>query len=376
MGLSTCPLKFARKMMEEVNDEQPEIVTHEEVALAEREAMQTSTATPRKDQRSTPSIPAPSPLPSFFASHGAISAEVSSPVSGNSGSPPPTSPSKSEEKAPGLVTPGRGEAPGPMQTPFEASSAIPVSSAPESQALPSLGASQVRGLFEWFSNSNLVHKVVERTRNSVETVITTLDPGMREVIRSGSGIEIMVTSTKENKVAPVREAFQETFSRVRVTGVESQSTTAAQPLGFAAGLKGAEDRIKSLRESRAISDDVTAVSIEGFIVEMFPDRWFEMSCLVLKDPVNQIELETCSQPTPIPIQYILAAQDRTPADYPLRWAGLAVTIGQIIEEDQPHIGRADWQKVLSGVPRRDSLYLAAATLAYMYKQRLPTSFIS
>lgn len=30
----------------------------------------------------------------------------------NSGSPPPTSPSKSEEKAPGLVTPGRGEAPG------------------------------------------------------------------------------------------------------------------------------------------------------------------------------------------------------------------------------------------------------------------------
>lgn len=53
---------------------------------------------------------------------------------------------------------------------------------------------------------------------------------------------------------------------------ESQSTTAAQPLGFAAGLKGAEDRIKSLRESREISDDVTAVSIEGFIVEMFPDR--------------------------------------------------------------------------------------------------------
>lgn len=38
---------------------------------------------------------------------------------------------------------------------------------------------------------------------------------------SGGGIEIMVTSTKENKVAPVREAFQETFSRVRVTGVVS-----------------------------------------------------------------------------------------------------------------------------------------------------------
>lgn len=101
-----------------------------------------------------------------------------------------------------------------------------------------------------------------------------------------------------------------------------------------------------------------------------------MSCIILMDPANQIELQTCSQPILIPTKYVLASQDHTPDDYPLRWAGFGVPIGQIIEEDQPHIGRADWQKVLSGVSRRDSIFLAALTIAHMYKQQLPTSFVS
>lgn len=96
-----------------------------------------------------------------------------------------------------------------------------------------------------------------------------------------------------------------------------------------------------------------------------------MSCLILQDPAHRIELRAFSQPAAIPAEYILQAQDRTPSDYPLRWAGLAVSIGQIVEESMPHIGRSDWQAALTGVSRRESLTLAAKTLAYMYKQRLP-----
>lgn len=47
---------------------------------------------------------------------------------------------------------------------------------------------------------------------------------------------------------------------------------AAQPVGFMAGLKGAEERISSLRNSGSIPHDQTVVSIEGFIVEIVPDR--------------------------------------------------------------------------------------------------------
>lgn len=264
-----------------------------------------------------------------------------------------------------------------MQTPFEASSAITVSAGTEGSTAPApTSSSQGPGLFGWFSNNSLVNRVVEKTKSSVESVITTLDPGMKEVIRSGGELNIVVTSTKENKVGAIRRAFQQTFGRATITGKEGQATTAAQPVGFTAGLKGAEDRINSLLRSGDVAEDVPVVSIEGFIVELFPDKWYEMSCLLLKDPTHQITLQTCSQPTFVPAQYVMAAQDMTPADYPLRWSGLSATIGQMIEKEQPHIGRADWQKVMSGVSRQDSLYMAALTLAHMYKQHLPTSFIS
>ena len=54
-----------------------------------------------------------------------------------------------------------------------------------------------------------------------------------------------------------------------------------------------------------------------------------MSCLILRDTAHDLTLQTCSQPTFVPSHYVMAAQDQTPADYPLRWAGLAVTIGQV-----------------------------------------------
>ncbi|XP_076443858.1 protein PRRC1-A-like isoform X2 [Babylonia areolata] len=360
-------------MMEEANDDQPEIVTHEEVALAEREAAQNSPGS----QTGGSAVPAPSPLPSFLTSPTLptqSSATFPTPV--RPGATPSGTPAPAAGRPPARDTPVRSEAPGPMQTPFEASSAIAVSRGTEVGTVPSPAPSQGPGLFGWLSNNSLVNRVVEKTKSSVESVITTLDPGMKEVIRSGGEVNVVVTSTKDNKVLAVRQAFQQTFGRATVTGKEGQATTAAQPVGFTAGLKGAEDRINSLQRSGEVAEDTPIVSIEGFIVELFPDKWYEMSCLLLKDPVHQVTLQTCSQPTFVPSRYVMAAQDLTPQDYPLRWSGLSATIGQVIEQEQPHIGRADWQKVMSGVSRQDSLHLAALTLAHMYRQHLPTSFVS
>jgi len=80
-----------------------------------------------------------------------------------------------------------------------------------------------------------------------------------------------------------------------------------------------------------------------------------MTCLILRDPTHRVELQTFSQPTPIPTEYILRAQDSTASDYPLRWSGLAKSIGQVIEETHPHIGHSDWQNSLTGVSRRESM---------------------
>lgn len=65
---------------------------------------------------------------------------------------------------------------------------------------------------------------------------------------------------------------------------ESQANTAAQPVGFTAGLKGAEERIENLRHSGAIHEKQPVLSVEGFIAELLPDRY----------AVTQTECSNCA----------------------------------------------------------------------------------
>ncbi|KAL4227403.1 Protein prrc1 [Mactra antiquata] len=368
-----------KMMAEESSDESAELVDRDEAVSAEKQQLEMKS-----------SMAAPAPLPDFLTQSQASSSpvkvssptNVSTPANVSTIQVTPTTPIQSttsdnqnaSQSPVKPVTTTSISPPGPQVTPYEASSLISVPA--EMEIEPSDMQPQQSGLFGWISNNKMLSKVVEKTKSSMESMITTLDPGMKEVIRSGGDVCILVTSTKESKVSSIREAFQGVFGKATIVGKESQATTAAQPVGFTAGLKGAQERIQNLRQAEGVSDDQPIVSVEGFIVEMLPDRWYEMSCLILQDPQHRIDLQTFSQPSPIPAEYILKAQDRTPKDYPLRWSGLAVTIGQVIEEDLPHIGHVDWQNGIVGVSRKESLYLAAKSLAYMYKQRLPTMFVS
>ncbi|XP_059176985.1 protein PRRC1-A-like [Physella acuta] len=362
-------------MMEELSDEQPEMVSHEEAVLAEKEATQNLSAsysTGNSPHVMLPPAPlaAPSPLPAFLSlspktTAVKLSSAQATPGTSSSQVAPSSSASNSSTTAPEFP-----------QIPHEGKSKTveEVSAVSANVNVPS--GSPGLGLFGWISSNSLVSKVVEKTKSSMESVITTLDPGMKELIFSGGDVSVIVASSKDNKLVPVREAFQKVFGKATVIGKECPVNTAAQLVGFTAGLKGAEERIANLRQSGSIPEGHAVVAIEGFIVEILPERWFEMSCLLLKDFSHGIELQTFSQPTLIPTEFVLTAQEKTPTDYPLRWAGYSVTIGEVIEAAQPHIGHADWQMVLSGVSRRQSLLLAAQSLCYMYKQKIPTSFVS
>lgn len=228
-------------------------------------------------------------------------------------------------------------------------------------------ATKSDGIFGWFSGSGIVNKVLEKTKSSVETMITTLDPGMKEVIYSGGDVGIVVTSKKELKVGAVRQAFQEVFGRATVVGVESQPTIAPQPVGYSAGHKGAEERIQNLRISGHVHDSQVAISVENFIVEQLPEKWFDVGCILLKDPVRNLEIEVFTQATPVDWQYIVEAQNQTPSDYSLRWSGLSVTIGQVINQHRPNVDHTDWHKSMTGVSRREMIYGAAKSIAGIYR---------
>jgi len=53
---------------------------------------------------------------------------------------------------------------------------------------------------------------------------------------------------------------------------ESQPNIAPQPVGYSAGVRGAEERIDALRQSGLVEEGTAIVSVENFIVELLPDK--------------------------------------------------------------------------------------------------------
>ncbi|NWS11670.1 PRRC1 protein, partial [Pachyramphus minor] len=227
------------------------------------------------------------------------------------------------------------------------------------------------GFIKGVAENPMVKSVLDKTKYSVESMITTLDPGMVPYIRTGGELDIVVTSDKEVKVAAIRDAFQEVFGMAVVTGEAAESNIAPQPVGYAAGLKGAQGRIDSLRRTGVIHEKQPVVSVENFIEELLPDKWFDIGCLIIEDPVHGIHLEAFTQATPVPLQYVQQAKSLTPQDYNLRWSGLLVTVGEVLEKSVLNVNRTDWHLVFTGMSRRQMIYSAAKALAGMYKEQLP-----
>jgi len=226
------------------------------------------------------------------------------------------------------------------------------------------------GMFGWVKGTGFLSKVVEKTKSVTENVITTLDPQMKEFIHSGGDIELVVASDKENKVVPIREAFQGVFGHATVSGRHSKSVSIAeQPVGFASGKQAAAERISTLRKSGSVSADTVIVSVENFLYEVNEDIWIDLSCLVLSDPLRKITLQSYSQPTNVEARYIKMLKEGTPENYPRQWSGFAVPIGEVISSEL-NVPHPSWQEAVSGVHRRELLVQAARGLAGMYKRAI------
>lgn len=74
---------------------------------------------------------------------------------------------------------------------------------------------------------------------------------------------------------------------------------------------------------------------------------------------------------PVPPVVPPQTQGLTPPDYSLRWSGLLVTVGEVLERSIPNIDRMDWHQAVTGTSQRHMIQSAARTLAGIYKQKLP-----
>ncbi|XP_002127317.2 protein PRRC1 [Ciona intestinalis] len=240
------------------------------------------------------------------------------------------------------------------------------------------GGNEASGVWSWIksaSSNQFMQSVMKKTKTGVDKMITTLDPGMEPFIREGGDINVVVTSEKEVKWGAVRDAFQAVFGAATVVGVPAQSNIAPQPVGYTAGLKGAQERISYLRHSQQVDENQVCVSVENFVAEHTPDKWFDVGCIVLNDPVNKIMLEVYTLAVPVENEVILDMQRETPDNYDLSWSGLAVTVGEAIQKRLPWVSPSDWPRALTGMSRRNIIYSSSLCLAELYKRRLPEKVI-
>lgn len=90
---------------------------------------------------------------------------------------------------------------------------------------------------------------------------------------TGGDINVIVASGNEDKISAVREAFQSVFGKAIVQGMAVQSSSIApQPVGFSAGLKGAEERINNLKQLGISHERQILISVENFLAELTPDK--------------------------------------------------------------------------------------------------------
>lgn len=287
---------------------------------------------------------------------------------------------ESPEKFSPAIPLSKGEPTLPIRSPEDSLTTLSPESLPESSSeIDQIGnVMPGSGLFTWVkgavSTGGLLQKVAEKAKSSVDSMITTLDPQMKEYLRSGGDLCVVVASDKEGKISPVREAFQTVFGKATVIGHPAQSdVTAAQPVGYASAYAAAKQRIAYIRSVHSdLTNNVPVLAIEGFIQENVADRWYELSLLVLSQPSLGIELQTQTQATPVPSAAVAAIRAATSDSYEHIQTGYSVTIGSIMAANLkvPH---TQWQEASTGVSRREILLLSARSLAGSYKKLLAVS---
>ncbi|CAG9766114.1 unnamed protein product [Ceutorhynchus assimilis] len=210
------------------------------------------------------------------------------------------------------------------------------------------------GLVKGALSSQVVTKMVEKAKSSVDSIITTLDPQMSEYIYSSGDLEITVASEEEDIVSGVREAAHAVFGKAWVNGIKlNTSTQKSQAIGFESGCIIAEERIDYSLKFRK----TPTVAVESVMLKE-GKSWFDVSLLLLKDAEKAINIQTFTQATPVPVEKFI---DKEVAD---------IDIENKLSEYLKAV--PCWQEEVSGLSRKEVIFLAAKVLLKLYKDRLPS----
>lgn len=279
------------------------------------------------------------------------------------------------------------------QTTTASSSSITIPNTPTKAVITqTVNLTQEMNLFEWFRTTDIMNQIAEKAKHSVDSVITTLDPGMKEYLFSGGNINVVVVTDHDSHISPIRDAFLSVFGRATIgtcfTKIDYPIRVA---IGYKGALEAAKCKIDKLRQdastfpqnqvvlvvqptlinsSAAIDSNDTINENSGNNNES--PNWFYTYASVLDDPVLGLTLHTFSQLIPIDLETIVTLKDDNYTS--MEHLGFCKSLDEtmnaelkILPLDQEDT--TSWIKLWSGLEDKKIIHDSAISLAHSYQRK-------
>lgn len=266
----------------------------------------------------------------------------------------------------------------PVSTTFpktEFSAAIPPNKGMQmgpTAAAPAASDAPVAGGFmgmvkEAFASGGVLSKMAEKAKNSVDSIITTLDPQMSEYIYSGGDTEVTVISENEDEVASIREAFHCIYGKAWVSGIklnQQPPTKSRQAIGLSEAQKQLEEKIETSLKIRP----TLTIGMENFLLHHknnLADEFYDCTLLVLMDPDRNIICQSFTQSTPVPLERFTKLISDRP-DFAATYSNLPIE-----EKIATYLlSIPGWRQTITGLADKEILTLCAKSLINLYKAEL------
>lgn len=281
---------------------------------------------------------------------------------------------------------------------------ITMTGSPQKSTITKVKLSDELNIFDWFRTTDIINQIAEKAKHSVDTVITALDPGMKEYLYSGGNINVMVISDGDNLVSPIRDAFQSAFGRATVTAARYKSPESAlgYPIRLASGLNEAIlvalERIKRLRsETNDIPQNQVIVAVQPCVLNLIDNegitssityngmklsenlqpKWFLTYCMIIEDPVLLTTMNSYSQFIPLDNNTITTAKEATfPDSFQDKHLGYAISVDDIMNsrlrippKESGDLEDCQWLKVWSGLSESQIIRDLSYSLAHLYRRK-------
>lgn len=275
----------------------------------------------------------------------------------------------------------------------------PQPSSPQKAVVTKVKLTDELNIFDWFRTTDIINQIAKNAKNSVDSVITTLDPGMKEYLYSGGNVNIMVIAGDSNcLVGPIRDAFQYVFGRATVISARCDlpSSATEYPVRTACGFSGAitvaKEKIKKLRmDTSNIPQNQVVVVVQPSLVsvfnqenangpqldEIFP-QWFLTYCMIIEDPVLGATMSSYSQLIPIDSEIVEEAKKETfNDDFVDKHLGFPKSINELMssklklgqmKEDEEDCGTL-WLQKWTGLCETQIIHHLALALANLYRRK-------